>query len=203
VIPWSNDKVGNGSQDASGDPINPVHEETGYGLVGIAGESRSGDANGQYIRVAVGGSTNTIVTPAPPGSGLSGPLVGVSQNPIEGSEPRFQDSAKTPFKPTVPCENQEPPNLDADVGPAPNQFPTAGGNAPALQSPVMQTPLGPALRQYKNLWDGYIAAKRDYTAHKKGSATEVLDLLKELQQFNTKTWPQAANQLKTSVGGGG
>src|SRR3954447_53990 len=89
VIPWSNDKVGDGSADAAGDPISQVYKETGYGLVGIAGESRSGDANGQYIRVAAGGSTNTIVTPAPPGSGLTGPLVGVSQNPIEGSEPRF------------------------------------------------------------------------------------------------------------------
>ena len=53
VIPWSNDTV---------DPVAPatvparavgrVFEETAYGLTGIAGESRSGDANGQYIRVA-------------------------------------------------------------------------------------------------------------------------------------------------------
>jgi len=203
VIPWSNDKVGNGSQDSAGDPISQVYKETGYGLVGIAGESRSGDANGQYIRVAVGGGSNSVVTPAPPGSGLSGPLVGVTQNPLEGAEPRLQDSAKTPIKPSVPCENQEPPNLGAGVSQPPNQSPTAGANLPALQTPVMQTPLGPALRQYKTLWDGYIAAKRDYAAHKKGSATRVLDLLKELERFNTKTWPQAAKELKASIGGGG
>ena len=32
-------------------PFGRVFEETAYGLAGIAGESRSGDANGQYIRV--------------------------------------------------------------------------------------------------------------------------------------------------------
>ena len=75
------DSVGNGSTDSSGDPISPTYKETGYGLVGIAGESRSGDANGQYIRVAVGGSNNTVITPPPPGSGLPGPLVGMTMNP--------------------------------------------------------------------------------------------------------------------------
>ena len=44
-----------------------VAEETGYGLVGIAGESRSGDANGQYIRVEAGGGANTIIQPSFPG----------------------------------------------------------------------------------------------------------------------------------------
>ena len=67
----------------------------------------------------------------------------------------------------------------------------------------MQTPLGPALRQYKTLYDGFLAARRDYAAHKKGSAARVLDLLKELQRFNTKTYPQAAAELKRSIGGGG
>ena len=49
VIPWGN----------TDDPRRPtastrrrqVYKETGYGLTGIAGESRSGDANGQYFRV--------------------------------------------------------------------------------------------------------------------------------------------------------
>ena len=44
-----------------------VYEETGYGLTGINGESRSGDANGQYIRVAAGGGTNTLY----PGHGFT------------------------------------------------------------------------------------------------------------------------------------
>ena len=37
-----------------------VYQETAYGLAGIGGESRSGDANGQYIRVIGGGGTNTV-----------------------------------------------------------------------------------------------------------------------------------------------
>jgi phospholipid/cholesterol/gamma-HCH transport system substrate-binding protein len=202
VIPWSNDEVGDGDTDAAGDPIYPVHKETGYGLVGIAGESRSGDANGQYIRVAVGGGTNTIVTPAPPGSGLPGPLVGVSQNPIAGAEPSIEDSAKTPFRPSVPCENQERPDLDASVTGPPNQFPTPGGAAPILQTPAMDTPLGPALREYKDIWGDFLAARRDLVARKQGAGAEVLEQLARLRRFNEVTYPQAAADLRRSVLGG-
>ena len=38
----------------------PVYKHTGYGLTGVAGESRSGDANGQWFRVLGGGGTNTV-----------------------------------------------------------------------------------------------------------------------------------------------
>jgi phospholipid/cholesterol/gamma-HCH transport system substrate-binding protein len=203
IIPWSNSKVGDGSTDAAGDPIYPVYKETGYGLVGIAGESRSGDANGQYIRVAVGGGNNTVVTPAPPGSGLPGPLVGLTMNPLQGSEPRPEDSAKTPLKPSVPCENQQPPNLGAQVGPAPRQYANPAAGKPALQTSVMQTPLGPALRQYKAIYDDYLTARRDLLAGRKGSAREVVDAFKQLQRFDTKTWPHAGQLLKQSVGGAG
>ena len=202
VIPWSNDKVGDGSTDASGDPISQVYKETGYGLVGIAGESRSGDANGQYIRVALGGGNNTVVTPAPQGSGLDSPLVGVSMNPLLGSEPGFE--GKPPIKPSVPCENQQPPNLDSQLGPAPaRQYPNPGGGRPALQTSVMQTALGPALRQYKSLYDDYLSARNDALAGRKGAAAEVVGAFKQLQQFESKTWPKAAHSFKQSVGGAG
>jgi len=41
-------------------PAGPVYKETAYSLTGVAGESRSGDANGEYFRVMGGGGTNTI-----------------------------------------------------------------------------------------------------------------------------------------------
>jgi hypothetical protein len=202
VIPWSNDKVGDGSTDASGDPISEVYKETGYGLVGIAGESRSGDANGQYIRVALGGGNNTVVQPAGTVQGVNEDLVGLSMNPLLGSEPGFE--SKPPIKPSVPCENQEAPNLDTQLGPAPaRQYPNPGAGKPALQTSVMQTPLGPALRQYKSLYENYLAARKDVLARRKGSAAELIGVYKQLQQLDTKTWPKAAQAFKQSIGGAG
>jgi phospholipid/cholesterol/gamma-HCH transport system substrate-binding protein len=132
VIPWSNDTVE--PVDPAGqyphEPYGRVFEETAYGLTGIASESRSGDANGQYVRVQAGGGTNTVkipnAVPSVDGAGLQD-AVGLTPFPILGSMPNIEDSAKTPFRPTQPCERQEPPNLEGGVGPAPQT-----GSAPAL-----------------------------------------------------------------------
>lgn len=119
VLPWANDQVSGGPvYDAEHGPNGSVFEETGYGLAGIAGESRSGDANGQYIRVIAGGGTNTVQSIGGNGE-LKG--VGTSPFPIEGAMPAISDSAKTPFKPDVPCETQEPPDLRATGGAPPVQ----------------------------------------------------------------------------------
>jgi phospholipid/cholesterol/gamma-HCH transport system substrate-binding protein len=120
VLPWSQDTVK--PVDPTGqythDPAGRVFEETAYGLEGIASESRSGDANGQYIRVQAGGGTNTIQLPndlPAVGGGLQD-AIGLTQFPLLGAMPRIEDSAKTPFRPDVPCETQEPPNLEAGRG---------------------------------------------------------------------------------------
>jgi phospholipid/cholesterol/gamma-HCH transport system substrate-binding protein len=113
VIPWSNDSV----EAGPGYPhpaVGPVYKETGYGLVGIGGESRSGDANGQFIRVMGGGGPNTVKsefqTPTTPADQTQ---FGVLSQPLLGAMPAIGSSAKTPFRPGQPCENQEPPNLNA------------------------------------------------------------------------------------------
>lgn len=97
------------------DPQTPasgqVYEELGFGLVGISGESRSGDANGPYIRVGAGGGPNTITIPNQFGTGNPG--VGVLSAPLLGAIPAIADSEKPPFRPGVPCERQDPPNLEA------------------------------------------------------------------------------------------
>jgi phospholipid/cholesterol/gamma-HCH transport system substrate-binding protein len=134
VIPWSEDTV-KPVDPANAYPFDPagrVFEETAYGLAGIASESRSGDSNGQYIRVAAGGGTNTVTipngVPSQSGSGLED-AVGLTPFPILGSMPKITDSAKTPFKPNSPCERQEPPNLQGGVGSAPQQSTTSAPNA--------------------------------------------------------------------------
>ena len=50
-------------------------QETAYGLTGVAGESRSGDANGQEFRVLGGGGSNTIAPFNSPD--VAAPLTGV------------------------------------------------------------------------------------------------------------------------------
>ncbi len=143
IIPWSNSSVPDNNfppptvTDGAGTHPATVAEETGYGLVGIGGESRSGDANGQYIRVEAGGGVNTPQIPGPlqgtVGKVIEGsrpsdqtvPFVGFAESQILGSQPNLalghEDSVKPPFRPDAPCEKQQPPNLQTSNGPAPTQ----------------------------------------------------------------------------------
>ncbi len=121
VIPWSNDSVNPPANYPLGVP-GKVFEETGYGLAGISGESRSGDGNAQYIRTLGGGGLNLVQSSID--SSPTNTLFGLMPFPIEGAIPSFaplEDSAKTKFKPKQPCERQEPPNLGATLGTPPTQ----------------------------------------------------------------------------------
>jgi phospholipid/cholesterol/gamma-HCH transport system substrate-binding protein len=116
VIPWSEDTVEPLNPSYPFPPTGRVFEETAYALAGIASESRSGDANGQYIRVLGAGGLNTVqipnALPNSQGNGLA-QAVGTTLFPLLGAMPNIFDSTKTPFKPNVACETQEPPNLQA------------------------------------------------------------------------------------------
>jgi ABC-type transporter Mla subunit MlaD len=109
VIPWSNQTIDDPENQAAG----RIFEELGYGLVGLAGESRSGDANGPYIRVQAGSGANGVVIPGGLPLGGGEDAIGFAPAPLVGAIPAIEDSAKTPFRPGVPCETQEPPNLEA------------------------------------------------------------------------------------------
>ena len=113
MIPWSNDTV----DPAAGYPhgVNgTVFEETAYGLVGIAGESRSGDANGQYIRVEAGGGTNTIVQPSFPGQTTDPATRGRPPRlPAAGRDAGARRLAEDAVQAGRRCETQDPPDLSA------------------------------------------------------------------------------------------
>jgi hypothetical protein len=125
IIPWANDEIDGGEDyNMTHGPKGRVFEETAYGLAGIAGESRSGDSNGEYVRVIGGGGSNTVQSVDDannPDETLNG--VGLSPFPIEGAMPPIESSAKTPFRPEAPCENQDPPDLRAMPGAPPPQNP--------------------------------------------------------------------------------
>jgi virulence factor Mce-like protein len=108
ILPWSQMKVPDAAFPAQG----KVFEEAPKPLVGLAGESRSGDANGQWFRVLAAGGTNLVTLK--PGTYAATAL------PISGSNPP-KPSARPPLRNDIPCETQDPPNLQSKPGPPPPQ----------------------------------------------------------------------------------
>ncbi len=186
VIPWSDTTIPNHDSDA---PADKVYKATGYGLVGIGGESRSGDANGQYIRVGAGGGTNTIQIPNVPGIGTT---VGTLLQPLEGAEPPIESSAKTPFNPTAPCENQDPPNLNSG-GPVPVPGQASGSSNRAATLPE---DLQPFADKQGALQSALFAAQQEGGAEGDAQAQEAL---RGLQKFYKNQIPE----YKRILQGGG
>jgi phospholipid/cholesterol/gamma-HCH transport system substrate-binding protein len=107
IIPWSHETVPDSQFPASGQ----VYQEAPKVLPGLAGESRSGDANGQWFRVLAAGGTNLVQFA--PG------VFGTTVNPLLGSNP--PKSPRPLLNEKVACETQEAPNLASQPGPPPEQ----------------------------------------------------------------------------------
>ena len=107
ILPTANDKIG--------DPVFPtdqkVFEEAPKPFVGLAGESRSGDANGQWFRVLASGGTNLVT--------LRPGMFATTALPINGAIP--PKSKRPPLNADVPCELQERPDLRAKPSNPPPQ----------------------------------------------------------------------------------
>jgi virulence factor Mce-like protein len=108
IIPWSHDTVPDSQFPASGE----VYQEAPKVLPGLAGESRSGDANGQWFRVLAASGTNLVT--------LSPGVFGTTAMPILGTNPP-PPKARPPLNPNVRCQSQEPPNLASAAGAPPPQ----------------------------------------------------------------------------------
>jgi virulence factor Mce-like protein len=189
IIPWSLTNVPNADNAPPpiGDgPAGPVYKETGYGLVGISGESRSGDANGQYIRVGAGGGPNTITFPSVPGLGTT---FGSLLSPILGAQPALFDSAKTPFNPTAPCENQDPPNLNTST-PVPPPGQTSGSRNTANTAGQFQ----PLAEQQGKIVENIYRAQA--VGGKRGAAQQA-KLFQQLQQFYKDKLPAYRRELRS------
>jgi phospholipid/cholesterol/gamma-HCH transport system substrate-binding protein len=108
ILPWTKKTVPDSNFPASG----PVYEEAVKPLPGLAGESRSGDANGQWFRVLAAGGNNVVT--------LKPGVFAAVPSPIKGSNPPRPD-ARPPLNRSVPCETQQAPNLATEPGAAPPQ----------------------------------------------------------------------------------
>ena len=105
-MPTGNDQIVDKAFPTHG----PVYQELAKFLPGLAGESRSFDANGQFFKVLGTGGAETLNL----GNGVFGstfePVVGVNPPPVRD---------RPPLRPDVPCETQEPPDLRSiPTGPA-------------------------------------------------------------------------------------
>jgi virulence factor Mce-like protein len=103
ILPWSKDTIEDPQFPASG----PVFQDSLKVLPGLAGESRSGDANGQWFRVLVNGGA--YATPLANGRYM------LSSEPIMGANP--PPAPRSPLRRDVACETQEAPDLRTKVMP--------------------------------------------------------------------------------------
>jgi phospholipid/cholesterol/gamma-HCH transport system substrate-binding protein len=104
ILPWANDRVDDPNFPATGS----VSEEAPKSLVGLAGESRTGDANGQWARVLTSAGEHTVQV---------GPnLFAQSYFPVLGTNPPKPVTFPS-YREDVPCETQEPPDLRSTPGP--------------------------------------------------------------------------------------
>jgi phospholipid/cholesterol/gamma-HCH transport system substrate-binding protein len=182
VIPWSNTDIPNNDSDPA---AGKVYQETAYGFTGVAGESRSGDANGQEFRVLGGGGSNTIAPFNIPET-LPGPngntLTGVTPFSFMGSQPAKQSSAKTPFRPDVPCETQDPPDLHSEIGPAPSS--KASGKSATAASPRENE----LAARYADIIDQLTNVKQLKAAGKTNAAQQLIDTLTKQFAGWSKDW---------------
>jgi hypothetical protein len=106
ILPWTHDKI----QDKTFPTDRKVYEEATKPLPGLAGESRSGDANGQWFRVLLGGPSFAYP--------LGTDNFFLTSAPILGTNPPKPEK-RSPLRPDVPCETQQSPDLRTVAGPAP------------------------------------------------------------------------------------
>jgi phospholipid/cholesterol/gamma-HCH transport system substrate-binding protein len=108
LLPWSKDTVPDKQFPASGQ----VYQEAPKVLPGLAGESRSGDANGQWFRVLVAGGTNLVT--------LRPGVFATTADPILGANPP-RPTKRPPLNQRTRCQTQQPPNLASKPGAPPEQ----------------------------------------------------------------------------------
>ena len=108
ILPWSKDKLVDDKFPSTG----PVYQELPKPFPGLAGESRSGDANGQWFRVLAAGGTNLVT--------FSPGVYGTTALPLLGVNPQ-KPKTRPPLREDVPCETQQTPDLRSKPGAPPPQ----------------------------------------------------------------------------------
>ena len=120
IHPWTMDTVPDKQFPAEG----PVYQEAPKPLPGLAGESRSADANGSWFRVLAAGGKNLVT--------FSPGVFGTTPEPLIGANPP-KPQKRPPLDGGVPCETQEAPDLRTNPAAPPPQH-TVNTNSAAFQT---------------------------------------------------------------------
>jgi virulence factor Mce-like protein len=90
----------------------PFYKQGPRGFVGLAGESRLVDGDTPMFHAQLNAGTNTITNVNDNGEGIFAQAAA----PPKAVRP-IRPNARPTFRPDIPCETQEPPNLNAPGGP--------------------------------------------------------------------------------------
>jgi virulence factor Mce-like protein len=120
IQPWTLETVPDKQFPAKG----PVYQEAPKPLPGLAGESRSADANGSWFRVLAAGGKNLVTFK--PG------VFGTTPEPLLGANPP-KPQKRPPLNGKVPCETQQTPDLRTQTAPPPPQH-TVDTSTPAFKA---------------------------------------------------------------------
>ncbi|MEA2474060.1 MAG: phospholipid/cholesterol/gamma-HCH transport system substrate-binding protein [Thermoleophilaceae bacterium] len=93
----------------------PFFKDSPRSLVGLSGESRMHDANSPIFRVLAGGGGSTLSATNEAGE----QLYAQTDLPIDGVRP-IKPKTRPVYRPNVPCETQQPPDMEAASGPGGN-----------------------------------------------------------------------------------
>jgi hypothetical protein len=110
----------------------PFYKQGPRGFVGLAGESRLNDLASPVFHAQPGGGATTITNVGDRGEGI----FGAAPAPPQGVRP-LRPNQRPSFHPDVPCETQQPPDLNAPGGPPSSSVTQTvpGGLLPPLPLP--------------------------------------------------------------------
>jgi hypothetical protein len=109
LTPWNEETV----PDPNFKPAGPIYQEASKQFVGLGGESRSFDANGQYVRSYANNGNYASV--------LGDGRFFFTDLPVQGVNPPAKKDGPPAFKPDTPCETQDRPDLRTKIQAPPTQ----------------------------------------------------------------------------------
>ena len=109
ITPWNEETI----PDPNFKPSGPIYQEASKQFVGLGAESRSFDANGQYVR--------SYANNANYASALGDSRFFFTDLPVQGVNPPAKKDGPPPLRPEVPCETQERPDLRTKIQAPPQQ----------------------------------------------------------------------------------
>jgi phospholipid/cholesterol/gamma-HCH transport system substrate-binding protein len=174
LVPFGNDKLVDEAFPTHG----PIYQEFPKFLPGLAGESRSFDANGPWFKVQASAGAETLNL----GNGIFGSVI----EPIVGNNPP-PVRERPPLRPDVACETQQQPDLRSIPRGPPRGVASAGAAARARGEKAAASASAILRRQLQRQGSAMRVAKRPATladlralAHRNGLGAQLEATLKRI-----------------------